>query len=552
MLGGQPVIILREGTKRESGKDAQLNNVNAAIAIANAVRSTLGPRGMDKMLVDSMGDVTITNDGVTILKNLDIEHPAAKMLVEVSKTMDQQCGDGTTTSVILAGEILKKSRDLLEQSIHPTVIARGYDIASRKAVEVLEKNAISITMNDEEMLKKVAETALYSKGASSQKESLAEISVRAVKSITEEVGGKRTADLDNILVVKKQGGSAADTELVDGIILDKERVHEGMPRSVEGAKIALLDAAIEVKKTEVDARINITSPEQLQSFLQQEENMLREMVEKVKSSGADVLICQKGIDDVAQHFLTKAGIYAVRRAKKSDMEKLAKACGGRIVSALDDLSHEDLGEAGHVEERKIGDDKLTFITECPKAKAVSLLVRGGTEHVIDELERGIHDALSVVARAVEDGKVSIGGGAAAMDVAMNLRNFAPSVGGREQLAVEAFAESMEIIPKTLAENAGMDQIDVLLKLRKAHKDGEKYTGVNVLGGGITDMFKANVIEPLKVPTQTIKSATETAVMLLRIDDVVASKGGAGGAPGGGMPPGGMGGMPGGMPGGYDE
>ncbi|MDY6985619.1 MAG: thermosome subunit beta [Candidatus Thermoplasmatota archaeon] len=536
MLSGQPIIVLKEGTRRESGRDAQTNNINAAIAIGNAVRSTLGPKGMDKMLVDSMGDVTITNDGVTILKNLDVEHPAAKMLVEVAKTMDQQCGDGTTTSVVLAGELLKQALDLLGQNIHPTVITRGYALASQKAVEILEKNAMPITVNDEEMLRKVAETALASKSASAYKEKLSEISVKAVKLITEELpDGNRVADIDNILVVKKQGGAVADTALIDGIILDKERVHEGMPRVVENAKIALLDAALEVKKTEVDARISITSPDQLQGFLQQEENMLREMVDKVKASGANVLICQKGIDDVAQHFLAKAGIYAVRRAKKSDMEKLAKACGGRIVSALDDLSAEDLGSAGHVEERKIGEDKLTFVTGCPNAKAVSILIRGGTEHVVDEIERAMRDALSVVARAVEDGKVSIGGGAAAMEIALELRRYAPSVGGREQLAIESFASALETVPKTLAENAGMDQIDVLLRLRKAHSEGKKNYGVNVLEGDVADLFEKNVFEPLKVPKETIRSSTEAAVMILRIDDVIAGKGtrAPAGPPGGG-------------------
>jgi thermosome len=539
MLSGQPIIILKEGTRRETGKDAQMNNINAAIAISNAVRSTLGPMGMDKMLVDSMGDVTITNDGVTILKNLDVEHPAAKMLVEVSKTMDQQCGDGTTTSVILAGELLRQAIDLLGQNIHPTVITRGYSLASQRAVEVLERNATPITMNDDEMLRKVAETALASKSASAYKEKLSDISVKAVKLISEDGSdGKKVADIDNILVIKKQGGSVSDTSLIDGIILDKERVHEGMPKVVENAKIALLDAALEVKKTEVDARISITSPDQLQGFLQQEENMLKGMVDKVKASGANVLVCQKGIDDVAQHFLAKAGIYAVRRAKKSDMEKLAKACGGRIVSALDDLSAQDLGSAGHVEERKIGDDKLTFVMGCPKAKAVSILIRGGTEHVVDEMDRALHDALSVVARAVEDGKISVGGGAAAMEVALELRKYAPTVGGREQLAIEAFANALEVVPKTLAENAGMDQIDVLLKLRKVHSEGKKHYGVNVLGGDVADLFEKNVFEPLKVPTQTIRSSTEAAVMILRIDDVVAAKtsqmpaGGPQGGPGG--------------------
>jgi thermosome subunit len=544
MLSGQPVIILKEGTRRESGRDAQTNNINAAIAISGAVRSTLGPRGMDKMLVDGMGDVTITNDGVTILKNIDVEHPAAKMVVEVAKAVDQQSGDGTTTSVILSGELLKKAKELLDQNIHPTIIAKGYTLAAEKAIEILEKNAISIDSKDKEMLKNVAQTSLASKSASAHKEKLAELAVTAVNSIAEEIDGKKIADIDNILVVKKQGGSVVDTELIDGVILDKERVHEGMPRTVENAKIALLDAALEIKKTEVDAKINITSPDQMQSFLQQEESMLKKMVEKVKASGADVLIDQKGIDDIAQHYLAKSGIYAVRRAKKSDMEKLAKACGSRIVSSLDDLVGEDLGTVGHVEERKIGDDKLTFITGCPKAKAVSIMLRGGTEHVVDELERGLHDALSVIAGAIEDGKVSIGGGAAATEIAMGLRDYAASVGGREQLAVELFANALEVVPKTLAENAGFDQIDLLLKLRKVHKDGQKYAGIDITNGDVIDLYKSKVLEPLRVPAQTIRSSSEAAVMLLRIDDVIASKGG-------GAPPGGAGGMPPGMPpGGY--
>ena len=544
MLSGQPVIILKEGTRRESGRDAQTNNINAAIAISGAVRSTLGPRGMDKMLVDGMGDVTITNDGVTILKNIDVEHPAAKMVVEVAKTVDQQRDDGTTTALILSGELLKKAKELLDQNIHPTIIAKGYTLAAEKAIEILEKNAISIDSKDKEMLKDVAQTSLASKSSSTHKEKLAELAVTAVNSIAEEIDGKKIADIDNILVVKKQGGSVVDTELIDGVILDKERVHEGMPRTVENAKIALLDAALEIKKTEVDAKINITSPDQMQSFLQQEESMLKEMVKKVKASGADVLIDQKGIDDIAQHYLAKSGIYAVRRAKKSDMEKLAKACGSRIVSSLDDLVGEDLGTAGHVEERKIGDDKLTFITGCPKAKAVSIMLRGGTEHVVDELERGLHDALSVVAGAIEDGKISIGGGAAATEIAMGLRDYAASVGGREQLAVESFANALEVVPKTLAENAGFDQIDLLLKLRKAHKDGQKYAGIDITNGGVIDLYKAKVLEPLRVPAQTIRSSSEAAVMLLRIDDVIASKGG-------GAPPAGAGGMPPGMPpGGY--
>ncbi|MCD6473474.1 MAG: TCP-1/cpn60 chaperonin family protein [Thermoplasmata archaeon] len=535
LTGKTPILILKEGTEREKGREAQYNNIRAAIAIADAVRSTMGPKGMDKMLVDSMGDVVITNDGVTILKEIDVEHPAAKMLVEVAKAQDQECGDGTTTAVVLAGELLKYAQDLIDQNIHPTLIADGYRLASRKAIEVLEKNALEVKPDDEQLLKKMAETSMTGKVAASNKEMLANIAYKAVKAIVEEVDGAMRVDLDNIKVEKKQGGSVEDTELVEGVILDKERVHPDMPRVVENAKILLLNAPLEVRKTEVDAQIRITDPEQLQKFLEGEEQMIRDMVDKIKASGANVVICQKGIDDLAQYYLAKAGIFAVRRVKKSDMEKLARATGAKILSGLEEIKESDLGEAGRVEERKIGDDKMTFITGCKNAKAVSILVRGGTEHVVDEIERGLHDALSVIAVAIEDGKMTTGGGSAAMEIALGLRDYAATVGGREQLAIEAFANAMEVVPRALATNAGLDPIDILIKLRQAHKEGKKYHGVDVYSGEIRDMKEAFVIEPLRVGVQAIKSATEAAIMILRIDDVIAAREmekGKGGGPGG--------------------
>jgi len=531
MPAGTQILVLKEGTRRERGKGAQSNNIAAAKAVADAVRSTLGPRGMDKMLVDSLGDVVITNDGVTILKEIDIEHPAAKMLVEVAKTQDEEAGDGTTTAVILAGELLKKAEDLVEQNIHPTVIASGYRQASDKAHEVLEKVATKITIKDTEVLKKVAMTAMSSKSASGHKELLADISVKAVTTVAEQkADGAYFVDEDNIQVVKKQGGSIADTSLVDGIIVDKERVHPGMPGEVKDAKVALVDAALEVKKTEIDAKIEITDPTQLQAFLNEEEAMLKKMVDTVKKSGANVLFGQKGIDDLAQHYLAKEGIYAVRRVKKSDMEKLAKATGGKIVTKLDELAKDDLGYAKQVYEKKIGDDEMTFVTGCKNPKAVSILIRGGTEHVVDEVERSLEDSTSVVAVAIEDGKVITGGGSSAVEIALALRDHAATVGGREQIAIEAFADAIESIPRTLAENAGLDPIDILIELRKEHKKGNKHAGINVFTGKVSDMRKENVIEPIRVGGQAISSATDAAVMILRIDDVIASK--AGGAPGG--------------------
>ncbi len=527
MIGQTPIYILKEGTKRDKGKGAQFNNIAAARAIADAVRSTLGPRGMDKMLVDSMGDVVITNDGVTILKEIDVEHPAAKMIVEVAKTQDEECGDGTTTAVILAGELLKKAEGLIEQNIHPTVISGGYRLAANKAKEYLEEVAIKVSPSDKETLMDIAKTSMISKSVAASRELLAKVAVDAVTAVAEKKGdGTWTVDDDNIQIVKKQGGSMDDTTMISGIIVDKEAVHPAMPKKVEKAKIALVDSALEVKKTEIDAKIEITDPSQLHAFLEEEENMLKKMVDTVKKSGATVLFCQKGIDDLAQHYLSKAGVYAVRRVKKSDMEKLAKATGANLVTKLDDLKADDLGVANLVEEKKIADDRMTFVTGCKNPKAVSILIRGGTEHVVDEIDRSLNDAISVVAVAFEDGKLVTGGGSAATELALRLRDFAASVGGREQIAIDAFASALEVIPTALAENAGLDPIDILIELRQAHKAGRKTAGVNVFTGKITDMKKERVLEPIRVGRQAISSATDAAVMILRIDDVIASKGGS--------------------------
>jgi thermosome len=548
MLTGQtPILVLKEGTKREKGRGALSNNIQAAKAIADAVRSTLGPRGLDKMLVDSMGDVVVTNDGVTILKEMDVEHPAAKMMVEVAKTQDQEAGDGTTTAVVLAGELLKRAESLIEQNIHPTIISQGYRLASTKALDLLQQASQPVAITDHDTLARIAVTAMASKSVSFNRELLGEIAVKAVTAVAEKKGESYNVDLDNVQLIKKQGGAMADTQLIEGVIVDKEKVHSGMPARVEEPKIALLDAALEIKKTEIDAKIEINDPTQLNAFLQEEENMLRKMVDQVKKSGANVVLCQKGIDDLAQHFLAKDGIYAVRRVKKSDMEKLAKATGANIVSKVSELTPEDVGHAGLVEERKIGEDALTFVTGAKKARAVSILIRGGTEHVIDEIERSLNDALNVVGVAVEDGRYVIGGGATAEELAMHLRDEAAKVGGREQIAFESFADALETVPRTLAENAGMDPIDILIELRKAHKSGQKRAGVNVMAGKVSDMGELHVIEPIRVGRQAIESATDAAVMILRIDDVIASKATPppSGGPGG---PGGMGGM-GGMGGG---
>ncbi|WP_440949492.1 thermosome subunit alpha [Methanosphaerula subterraneus] len=539
-LAGQPIFILKEGSSRTRGRDAQGNNINAAKAVANAVRTTLGPKGMDKMLVDTIGDVVITNDGVTILKEMDIEHPAAKMMVEVAKTQDDQVGDGTTTAVVIAGELLKRAEDLLDQDVHPTVIAHGYRMAAEKAQEILAEIAIPVKATDLDMLKKISETAMTGKGAEAAKDKLCDLVVRAVTMVAEDDG---TVDKDNIKVEKKVGGSIQDSEIIEGMLIDKERVHPGMPKKVVGAKILLLNAAVEFKKTEVDAEINITSPDQLQSFLDEEERMIRNIVDKIIASGANTLFCQKGIDDIAQHYLAKAKIFAVRRVKKSDMEKLARATGASMVSSIDAISKDELGTAGLIEEKKVSGEEMIFVTECSNPKAVSIIVRGGTEHVVDELERAMEDAIRVVSVVIEDKKLVAGGGSPETELSQRLKLYASSVGGRAQLAIEAFASALEIIPRTLAENAGLDPIDMLVELRAAHEKGQKTAGLDVYEGKAGDMLAAGVIEPLRVKTQAISSAAEAAVMILRIDDVIASSRSAG--PEGGMPPG-MGGMPPGM------
>ncbi len=535
-FGGTPVLILKEGSQRTAGREAQRSNIMAAKAVAGAVRTTLGPKGMDKMLVDTLGDVVITNDGVTILKEMDIEHPAAKMMVEIAKTQDTEVGDGTTTAVVLAGELLKQAEGLLDQEIHPTVIAAGYRAAADKSMEILKAISVTVSAKDEELLKKIAITAMTGKGSGTARDELANLAVQAVKSVVDEDG---SVDIDNITVEKKVGGGITDSQIVRGVVIDKDRLHPNMPKKVTDAKIALLNAAIEIEKTEVDAKIEITSPDQLQAFLDQEETMLKDMVDSIVATGANVVFCQKGIDDLAQHFLAKAGIYTIRRIKKSDMEKLARATGGRIVTSIHDLSEKDLGKSCIVEERKIGDEKMTFVEECENPKSVSIILRGGTEHVVDELNRAMEDALRVVGVVVEDKMLVPGGGAPEVELALRLREYAATVGGREQLAIEAFADSMEVIPKTLAENAGLDQIDTLVALRSQHEKGMKSAGLDMDTGEPVDMLSLGVVEPLRVKTQAINSAAEAAVMILRIDDVIASKAG----------PGGAGGMPGGMPGG---
>ena len=549
-LGGQPILILKEGSQRTRGRDAQSGNIAAAKAVASAVRTTLGPKGMDKMLVDTIGDVVITNDGVTILKEMDIEHPAAKMMVEIAKTQDDEVGDGTTTAVVITGELLKRAEDLLDQDVHPTVIAHGYRMAAEKAQGILDDIAVAVKPDDLVMLRKIADTAMTGKGAEAAKEKLTELVVRAITMVADADG---TVDTEFVKVEKKVGGSIEESEIVEGMIIDKERVHPAMPRAVKDAKILLLNAAVEFKKTEVDAEISITSPDQLQMFLDEEERMIKGIVDKVVASKANVLFCQKGIDDIAQHYLATAGIFAVRRVKKSDMEKLARATGAAIVSSIDAIAPEELGKAGSVEEKKVSGEEMTFVTECENPKAVSIIIRGGTEHVVAELDRAIEDALRVVSVAVEDKKFVAGGGAPEIELSLRLREYAATVGGRAQLAIEAFANALEIIPRTLAENAGLDPIDMLVALRAAHEKGGangKYMGLDVFNAVSGNMLEAGVVEPLRVKTQAVSSAAEAAVMILRIDDVIASSKSAGPSPeemaamgGGGM--GGMGGM--GMP-----
>jgi thermosome len=536
MLQGTPILVLREGTERARDKSASASNIAAARAIADAVRTTLGPRGMDKMLVDSMGDITITNDGVTILKEVDVEHPAAKMLVEVAKTQDQQCGDGTTTAVVIAGELLKRSESLIEQNVHPTVITRGFQIAVQEAQRLLEKEiGTPVKADDEGVLIDCARTAMGSKGVYGSRDELAKIVVDAVRKIVEVRGDRTIADVDQIKVEKRHGGTIADTSLVDGIIVDKERGHPRMPTHVKNAKIALLNSALEIKKTEIESKIAIKNPNQIQNFLDEEDRTFRRMVEEVKASGANVVVAQKGIDDVVLHYLAKEGIFAVKQVKESDLQKLARATGGKIVTSLKELTAADLGSAQSVEEKKVGDDHLTYVTGCKNPRSVSILIRGGTEHVTQEVERSLQDALKVVSSVLEDGVVCPGGGATEIDLAVKLRKFAPTVGGREQLAVEAFAQSLECIPWALAENGGYDSINTLIELRGAHEgqNPNRNVGVNLADGKAADMVKLHVIEPARVKRQALSSAAEVANMVLRIDDIIASKKSSPAPPGGG-------------------
>jgi archaeal chaperonin len=537
---GQPVLILKEGTTRSRGKEAQKNNIMAARVIGEVLKTTLGPRGMDKMLIDNLGDITITNDGATILNEIEVEHPAAKMMVEIAKTQDDMVGDGTTTAVVLASELLKKAEELLEQNIHPTILVSGYRKASQKAIEIVGKVSITVDVNDKKTLLKIALTSMGSKAVGGAKEHLAQISIDAVSEIAEKRGDQTIADIDNIQLIKKTGKSLLETQLVQGIIVDKEIVHPGMPRKKENAKIALLDSALEIEKTEISAEIRIKEASQMQAFLNQENDMMQAMASKIKKSGAAVVFCQKGVDDMVQHYLAKEGIIVARRVKESDMEKLSRATGGRIISDLDDLKPADLGLAGLVEERKIGDDKMIFVEKCKAPHSVAILIRAGLERLVDEAERAMVDSLSVVSDVIENNRIVAGGGAVEIEVAKELRKYATKVGGREQLAIEAFADAIEVIPRALAENAGLEPIDILVELRQAHdKEDGKYKGINVFTGKIQNSVDNGVIEPSIVKEQALKSAAESACMILRIDDVISSSRPKSG-------PGGPGGMPGGM------
>lgn len=543
-MGGQPVLVLPEGTTRLLGRDAQRTNIAVAYAVAQAVRTTLGPKGMDKMLVDELGDIVITNDGATIMDEMNVEHPAAKMMVEIAKTQDEEVGDGTTTAVVLAGELLKSATELIDQDVHASTIVNGYKNAAGHAIKNLEDLSEKVSIKDTKNLEKIASISMGSKstGTGGAKDFLAEIVVKAITQVAEERDGKLYVDKDYVKVEKKQGGDIWQTQLINGVLVDKEVVHPGMPKKLEKAKIALVDAALEIEKTETDARINITSPDQMTAFLEQEEKMLKEMVDRVVKSGANALFCQKGIDDIAQHYLAKKDILAVRRVKKSDMEKLVRATGGRIVTTLEDLTPKDLGSAGLVEERKIAGEQMVFVEKCKNPKSVSILVRGGTQHVVDEAERAIQDGIGAVASAIEEGKYVAGGGSIEMELATKLKKYAVEVGGREQLAIQAFADALEVIPRTLAESCGLDAIDTLVELRSKHEKGQGTIGIDVYGLKAADMLQIGVIEPMKVKKQAIQSASEMSEMILRIDDIIASKAKAGGAPG---MPGGAGGKEGG-------
>ena len=532
---GVPIILLKEGTKQSRGRDAQRNNIRAAKLIAEIIQTSLGPRGMDKMLVDSLGDITITNDGATILKEIDVQHPAAKMMVEVAKATDSEVGDGTTSAVVLAGALLEKAESLIDDEIHPVIIAEGYKKASKKAIEFLSDITINIESKNKEILEKIANTSMQTKLVSIEATDLAKLVVDATLKIVEEKNNSFKVNLDNIKIEKKTGGSISDSELVNGIILDKEIVHSGMPRRIENARIALINDALEIKKTEFEAKLNISNPNQIKSFMEEENQMLKDMVNKIKSTGANVVLCQKGIDDIIQHYLSKEEILAVRRIKESDMTKLAKATGGRIVGRVDDLNDADLGLAENVEEKRVEEDNWVFIEGCKNPKAISILLRGGTQRVIDEADRSIHDALMVVKDVIEKPKIVYGGGAPEAFIALRLRDWSKSLSGRDQLAVEKFADAMESIPLALARNAGMNPIDTITQLRSKQSNGEKYTGVDVINGTIADFEKLKIMEPVKVKEQIIKAATETANMILRIDNIVASSRGSAMPPPGGMP-----------------
>ena len=527
-----PVLVLKESALQEKGKDAQKNNIAAAKLVAELVKSSLGPRGLDKMLVDSLGDVTITNDGATILKEIDAQHPAAKMMVEISKTIDTEVGDGTTSSVIFGGTLLAKAEELLSKDVHSSVIIEGYQAASEKALEILTEISKKVTANDKETLINIARTSMESKLISEDSDVLSKIVVDAVLKITDTKNDKSTVDLDNIKVEKKAGGSMTDTALVKGIVLDKEIVHSGMPKKIQQAKIALLNTAMEVEKTEMSAEIRINDPTQMQMFLEEENRMLKSMVDKLYSIGANVVICQKGIDDMAQHFLAKNGILAVRRVKESDMTKLAKATGGRISTSIDDISEKDLGSAENVQQKKVETDKWVFIEGCRNPQSVTMLIRGGTQRVVDEVDRSIHDALMVVKDVIERPAIVAGGGAPEALLAAFLKDWSNRFDGRQQLAIKKYAEALEVIPLTIAENAGMDPIDTMVTLRAKQSEGKKWTGINAKEGKVSDMLSQNIVEPVVVKEQIIKSATEAASMILRIDDVIAISGGSGG----GMPP----------------
>ena len=530
-----PVLVLKESALQDKGRDAQKNNITAAKLVADLVKSSLGPRGLDKMLVDSLGDVTITNDGATILKEIDAQHPAAKMMVEISKTIDNEVGDGTTSSVIFGGTLLAKAEELLSKDVHSSVIIDGYQAAAEKALEVLDEISKKVTADDKETLLNIAKTSMESKLISEDSDSLSKIVVDAVLKITKTKDGKSTVDLDNIKVEKKAGGSIQNTALIKGIVLDKEIVHSGMPTKIQSAKIALINSALEVEKTEMSAEIRINDPTQMQMFLEEENRMLKSMVDKIHSIGSNVVICQKGIDDMAQHFLAKHGILAVRRVKESDMSKLAKATGGRISSNIDDISEKDLGAADLVHQKKVETDKWVFVEGCKNPQSVTMLIRGGSQRVVDEVDRSIHDSLMVVKDVIETPAIVAGGGAPEALLAAFLKDWSGRFDGRQQLAIKKYAEALEVIPLTIAENAGMDPIDTMVALRAKQSDGKKWTGINAKEGKISDMLAQNIVEPVVVKKQIIKSATETASMILRIDDVIAISGAPGGG-GGGMPP----------------